>query len=167
VEAKVTAINEPMAYMRVKGSSQGVFIEDGTWAGKDRTLCLAVRFRGEVPHDVRHGKYAVTRHEPISVIHEWGPATVQFVAALWSNEVLEEVVFDFVRRAVDEEIYATLTLTKATVAYAELRSGHADQLLAGEHHRELGEIGLHAEKLELKMRSGSGHVTATYDRSSS
>jgi type VI protein secretion system component Hcp len=152
--------------MRIKGSSQGVFIEDGSRAGKERSLCLAVRFRGDVPHDVRGGKHAVTRHEPVSVIHEWGPATVQFVAALWSNEVLDEVVFDFIRRDVTEEVYATLTLTKATVAYAELRSGHGERLLAGQY-RELGEVGLHAEKLELKMKSGSGHVTASYDRSPS
>jgi type VI secretion system Hcp family effector len=157
--------NRWMAYMHVKGSSQGVFLEDGTRAGKDKTLCLSVRFRGDVPHDVRHGKYAVTKHEPISVVHEWSPATVQFVSALWSNEVLDEVVFEFVREDTGgkEQVYGTLTLTKATVAYAEIRPGGGDALDEGEH-RTLGDVGLHAEKMELKMKSGSGQVTATYDR---
>jgi type VI protein secretion system component Hcp len=156
-----------MAFMRVKGSSQGVFLEDGSRAGKERTLCAAVRFRGDVPHDVRHGKHAVTRHEPISVIHQWSPATVQFVAALWSNEVLDEVALQFLRGDPrgGEDSFAILTLTKATVAYADLRTGHKDWV-DGEH-RQLCDVGLHAEKLEFKMKHGSGWVTANYDRSSS
>jgi type VI secretion system Hcp family effector len=152
--------------MRVKGSSQGVFADDASQAGKERTLCVSVRFRGEVPHDVRQGKYAVTRHEPVSIIHEWTPATVQFTAAMWSNEVLDEVHLEFIRvKEGHEEVFATLTLTKATVAFAELRSGHSDWL-AGEH-RQLAEVGLHAEKLEYKMKHGSGYVTASYDRGQS
>jgi type VI secretion system Hcp family effector len=159
--------NQTMAYMKAKGSSQGGFLEDGTRAGKDRTLCLAVRFRGEVPHDVRGGggKYTTTRHEPISVVHEWGPATVQFMSALWSNETLDEVDLEFIR--VDgkgkEEVYAHLTLTKATVAYVELRSGETAPLAEGEH-RALGEVGLHAEKVEFKLASAGGPMVASYDR---
>jgi type VI secretion system Hcp family effector len=154
-----------MAYMHVKGSSQGGFLADGSRAGKGRTLCLAVRFRGEVPHDVRHGKHAVTQHEPISVIHEWSPATAQFLSALWSNEVLDEVGLDFVRQdpGGKEEVYATLTLTHATVAYVELRSGKTETLVAGEHGA-LDDVGLRAEKIEFKIKDGSGQVTAHYDR---
>jgi type VI secretion system Hcp family effector len=163
-EGTVSTSSSWMAYMHVKGSSQGVFQEDGSRAGKDKTLCRSVRFRGEVPHDVRNGKYAVTKHEPISVIHELCPATVQFVSALWSNEVLDEVVFEFVREdaAGKEQVYATLTLNKVTVAYAELRPG--DQALAEGEHRPLADVGVHAEKMELKMKTASGQVTATYDR---
>jgi type VI secretion system Hcp family effector len=154
-----------MAYMRVKGSTQGAFLDDSSRAGKGHTLCFAVRFRGDVPHDVRHGKHAVTQHEPISVIHEWTPATAQFLSALWSNEVLDEVGLDFVRQdpGGKEEIYASLTLTKATVAYLELRSGRTEELIGGEH-RALSDVGLRAEKIEFKLKSGSGQVTATYDR---
>ncbi|HEY6459863.1 MAG TPA: type VI secretion system tube protein Hcp [Polyangiaceae bacterium] len=160
--------NLAMAYMKAKGSSQGAFLEDHSRAGKDRTLCLAVRFRGEVPHDVRGGKYATTRHEPISVVHEWGPATVQFMSALWSNETLDEVSFEFVRQddGGKEEVYATLSLSKATVAYVELRSGDVARLVEGEH-RALGEAGLLAEKVEFKLVGASGPMVATYDRSKS
>jgi type VI secretion system Hcp family effector len=160
-----------MAYMHVKGSSQGAFQEDGSHAGKGRTLCQAVRFRGDVPHDVRNGKHAVTKHEPVSVIHEWGPATVQFLSALWSNEVLDEVGFEFVRqdRGGKEEVYATLTLTKATVAYVELRSGRAESGKAAvdEEWRTFDDVGLHAEKIEFTFKDGGGKVTASYDRKKS
>jgi type VI secretion system Hcp family effector len=154
-----------VAYMHVKGSSQGGFMEDGTRAGKGKTLCQSVRFRGDVPHDVRGGKHAVTKHEPISVVHEWGPATAQFLSALWSNEVLDEVVLEFPRQDKDgkEEIYATLTLTKATVAYVELRSGKAEQSVEGDW-RAHDDVGLHAEKIEFTIKDGSGKVTATYDK---
>jgi type VI secretion system Hcp family effector len=154
-----------MAYLRAKGSAQGAFHEDKSRAGKDRTLCLSVRFRGEVPHDVRGGTHATTQHEPISVVHEWGPATVQFVTALWSNETLDEVAIDFVRPdgKGKEEVFATLTLTQATVAYAELRSGDTATLTEG-MHRPVSAVGLRAEKIEFKLNAGGGPMTATYDR---
>jgi type VI secretion system Hcp family effector len=149
--------------MHVKGSTQGPFMEDGTRAGKGKSLVVAVRFRGEVPHDVRHGKHAVTKHEPISVVHEWGPTTAQFLSALWANEVLDEVGLEFVRQdsTGKEEVYATLTLSKATVAYVELQSGAAERA-AGEW-RPHDDVGLYAEKIEFMIKSGSGKVTATYD----
>jgi type VI secretion system Hcp family effector len=154
------------AYMYVKSSSQGTFLDDSSRAGTGKSLCRAVRFRGDVPHDVRQGSsYAVTQHEPISVIREWGPSTVQFLSSLWSNEVLDEVRFEFVRQDSngDETVYATMTLTKATIAYVELRSGNTSELLEGDH-RALDMIGFQAEKIEFKLKDASGDATANYDR---
>ena len=155
-----------LTYMRVKGSTQGAFLDDSSRAGGGRSLCHAVRFRGEVPHDVRKtGAYAVTQHEPISVLAEWGTVTVQFLTALWNNETLDEVEFDFVRSnpGGHEVTYATLTLKKATVAYAELRSGATQDLLAGDHHA-LHLIGLRAEKIEFKVKGPAGDAIANYDQ---
>jgi type VI secretion system Hcp family effector len=154
-----------MAYMQTTGSQQGVFLEDQFASGDNRTLCHSVRFRGEVPHDVRGGKYATTRHEPISVVHEWGPATVQFMSALWSNETLSTVTFEFVRTAEAGgiEVFAHLTLTSATVAYVELQSGDTEKLAEGVN-RALSEVGLHAAKIEFKLKGPQGPMTASYDR---
>jgi type VI protein secretion system component Hcp len=155
-----------MAYMRAKGSAQGAFLEDRSRAGKDRTLCTSVRFRGDVPHDVRGGKYAITRHEPVSIVHEWGPATVQFMTALWSNETLDEVAIEFVLPggAGKEVTFAWLTLKKATVAHVELRSGDTGKLAEGVH-RPLADVGLLAEQIEFKLQGPDGPVVASYDRS--
>ncbi|MGH7298616.1 MAG: type VI secretion system tube protein Hcp [Polyangiaceae bacterium] len=157
--------NQEMAYMKAKGSSQGTFAEDATRAGQDRTLCVSVGFKAEVPHDVRGGKHATTRHEPISVVHVWSPATVQFLTALWANETLDEVDIAFIRPdgKGKEEEYATLTLTKATVAYVKLRSGDTEALAEG-LHRALCDVGLHAEKIEFKLQGPSGQLVAKYDR---
>jgi type VI secretion system Hcp family effector len=154
--------------MHVKGSSQGAFLEDKSRAGKGRTSCLAVTFRGEVPHDVRDGKHAVTKHDPIMVTHEWTPATAHFLSALWSNEILDEVKLEFARqdKGGKEEVYATLTLTKATVAYVELRSGKEQEPEEGEY-RPVADVGLVAEKIEFKLKGEGGQVTATYDRKKS
>lgn len=163
----MTTGNQGMAYMKAKGSSQGTFLEDHSRAGKDRTLCVSVRFRGDVPHDVRGGgKYATTRHEPVSVVHEWGPATVQFMTALWANETLDEVELEFVLPGgADREVtFAWLTLKKATVAYVELVSGNTGKLAEGTH-RQLGEVGLHAEQIEFKLNGSDGPMVASYDRS--
>src|SRR5579859_1912614 len=85
------------AYMSVKGASSSGF-PGAPSSGGGKTRCLAVRFRGEVPHDVRKGSaHAVTQHEPITVVREWGPASAQALTSLWNNQVLDEVRFDFVR----------------------------------------------------------------------
>jgi type VI secretion system Hcp family effector len=161
----VTTANQAMAYMQATGSSQGLFAEDGSRAGKDKTLCLSVAFKGEVPHDVRAGQHATTRHEPVSIVHEWSPATVQFLAALWANEPLKEVALSFVRPdgTGKEEEYATLTLSTATVAYVKLRSGNTAELAAGDH-RALCDVGLRAEKIEFKLKTSGGQKVATYER---
>lgn len=158
-----------LAYMHVKGSAQGAFLDDKSRAGKGKTLCLSVKFRGEVPHDIRGGQsHAVTKHDPISVVREWGPSTAQFLTALWNNEILDEVGFEFVRQSAagKEEVYATLTLKKATVAYVETHAGDAKHLLS-EGWRSVDVIGLHFEKIEFKFTDGSGQATASYDRSKS
>jgi type VI secretion system Hcp family effector len=150
--------------MFVKGSSSG-FPGGAAPGGAAKSRCLAVRFRGDVPHDVRGGAaHAVTQHEPITAIREWGPSSAQLLTALWNNQVLEEVRFEFVRDEGETEIvYATLTLGRATVAFVELRSGNSDELLEGDY-RALDLVGFHAEKIELKIKDAGGDATANYDR---
>lgn len=156
---------QAMAYMKAKGSAQGTFAEDKSRAGKDRTLCLSVGFRGEVPHDVRGGKQSTTHHKPVSIVHLWSPATVQFMTALWANETLDEVEIAFVRPdgTGKEEEYATLKLTKATVAYVDLKSGETARLAEGQHWA-LCDVGLNAEKIEFKLKGEGGPLVASYDR---
>ena len=157
--------DEPLAYMHVKSSVQGAFLDDASRAGSDRNICLAVRFRGDVPHDVRQGSYAATRHEPITVVREWSASTVQFLIAMWNNESLDEVGFDFVRTNADgkEEIYATLTLTSATIAFVELRSGDTAGLISTAP-RAVDFIGFHAESIEFKVTGPKGDAKAVYQR---
>jgi type VI protein secretion system component Hcp len=150
-------------FMTVKGASAAGFPGDSSGGGKTR--CLAVRFRGDVPHDVRKsGAHAVTQHEPITAIRAWGPSSAQILTALWNNQILEEVRFDFLRDEGEKDIvYATLTLTQATVAFVELRSGDTEKLLAGDY-RALEVSGFHAEKIEFKIKDTGGDATANYDR---
>lgn len=157
---------ETLAYMHVKSSDQGTFADDASRAGTDRSICLAVRFRGEVPHDVKKGSsYAVTQHEPVTVVREWSASTVQFLTAMWNNQTLDEVGFDFVRTNKDgkEEIYATLTLTSARVAFVELRSGNTAGLLESSP-RSVDYIGLQAQVITFVVKGPNGDATASYQR---
>jgi type VI protein secretion system component Hcp len=160
--------SETFAYMHVKSKAQGVFVDDKTKAGAAKSLCLAVRFRGDVPHDVRKGGFAVTEHEPITVVRDWSASTVQFLTSFWANEVLDEVKFDFVRPddAGKEQTFATLTLTQVTVAFVELRSGNTAELVEAAP-RTLEYIGLRAQGIEFNVDSPSGGVTANYSRQAS
>lgn len=160
--------SEAFAYMHVKSSAQGGFLDDESQAGSSKTLCLAIRFRGDVPHDARKGSYAVTQHEPITVVREWSPSTVQFLTSLWNNELIDEVGFDFVRpdTAGKDEVYATLTLNQVTVAFVELRSGNTAGLTSGDL-RAVDYIGFHAQQISFKVTGPNGPVEASYVRKAS
>ncbi len=157
--------SQTFAYMHVKSASQGVFLDDATHAGKSKSLCLAVRFRGDLPADVRKGAYAVANVEPITVLREWSESTVQFMNAFWNNEVIEEITFDFMRpdNAGKEAAFASLTLKRVTVTFVELRSGDTAPLLA-HAPRTLEYLGLQPEVVSFKILSARGTLDATYDR---
>ncbi|MCL2724724.1 MAG: type VI secretion system tube protein Hcp [Polyangiaceae bacterium] len=152
--------------MRVKSAAQGVFKSDQSRAGVGYTLCLAVRFRGEVPHDVRGGNaYKVTQHEPITVIRRWSASTSQFLIAMWNNEVLTEVFFEFIQHdpGGKEVVFATMTLTKVTVVSVELRSGNTHELVESDHGA-LDVLGFHAEGIEFTFMEDGGGATAKYSQ---
>ena len=87
------------------------------------------------------------------------------MTSFWANEVLSEIGFDFVRQNAQgqEEVYATLTLTKATIAFVELRSGNTESLIPNQP-RDLEYIGIHAQQIEFKVNDAAGPATASYDR---
>jgi type VI protein secretion system component Hcp len=130
-------------------------------------MCLDFRFSCEIPHDVRKekGEYSVVEHKPVSIITEWNPLVVQCLSAAWSNEVLDEVSLDFARfdSSGQEVTFATMTLSKATVAVMDLGSGDTSRFVQGEY-LGLAQIGLSPEKIEFKVKDKGGDASAHYDR---
>src|SRR5579872_4382408 len=72
----------------------------GPIRGKDKygsSTCHAFEYQVEPPLDITTGHASGKRqHNPIKITKEWGDATPQLFQAVWSNEVLESVVIQFV-----------------------------------------------------------------------
>jgi type VI secretion system Hcp family effector len=151
-----------MFYMKIVGAEQGAFHSDSPRAGDKGSLCLGFKFRGEAPNDQRRGS---TQVGPITVIKAWGPSSPQILAALWHGEVLTEVTLEFVRPNDKgaEMVFETIVLKNASVASVERRVGQLSELVEGGVHRDLEEIGLRYESMEVKHKADSGHTVVKYD----
>lgn len=151
-------------YLKVTGSSQGPFTSDTPGDGTGRSLCYGFRFKGVADNDPTRGAASAARsHEPIAVLKAWGPSSPQFAQAFWCNEVLKEVVFDFVRAekvGAAETPFEQITLKGATIAFIERKAGHLGDV-PPDAPFELEEIGFRFE--EMTMKSIQGKTVATYD----
>ena len=151
-----------MFYMKIVGAEQGTFHSDSARAGDKGSLCIGFKFKGEAPNDQRRGSLQLG---PITVTKAWGPSSPQILAALWQGETLKEVVLEFVRpdEKGAETVFETITLKNASVASVERRVGQLSELVEAGVHRDLEEIGLRFESMEVKHKGASGHTVVKYD----
>jgi type VI secretion system secreted protein Hcp len=151
-------------YMKVTGTSQGPFASDSPHAGDGRSLCYGFHFKGAANNDPTRGAANAARsHEPLLVLKAWGPSSPQFAQAFWSNEVLKEVVFDFVRSQESgpkEAAFEQIILKGATVVSLERKAGPDVTLPEGAPF-ELEEIGFRFE--EMSIKSVPAKIVANYD----
>jgi len=151
-----------MFYMKVVGADQGAFQSDSPRAGDRGSLCVGFKFRGEVPNDQKRGNVQIG---PIVVIKPWGPSSPQLLNALWQGETLSEVTLEFVRpdEKGSELVFETIVLKNASVASIDRRVGNLSEFAEDGIHRELEEIGLRFESLEVKHKGASGQTVSKYD----
>ena len=151
-----------MFYMKIVGADQGTFHSDSKRAGDKGSLCIGFKFRGEAPNDQRRGSVQLSA---ITIIKTWGPSSPQILGALWQGETLKEVVLEFVRpdEKGAETIFETIVLKNASVATVERRVGQLSELVEGGVHRDLEEIGLRFESMEVKHKGDSGQTVVKYD----
>ncbi|WP_394838106.1 type VI secretion system tube protein Hcp [Pendulispora rubella] len=161
----MTATEQSLIYLEIKGSKQGEFKTDDAQARAGKTVCLAFGHGIDVPHDTQGKGRAVVRNKPVWVICEWNPLVVQCQQAAWDNEELKEVVIKRARRDSNgnEVVYATTTLTKATVAKFRTLSGPTSKWLPG-NHPDLARISFLASKIDVTLHSPDGDTRAHYDR---
>ena len=107
-------------YVTIKGRKQGQF-KGESLREREKGKIPALRFVYAVksPRDAATGQASGKRqHTPIMITKQWGPASPQIFQALVTNEVLEQVLFEFIQTGADgaEEVYYTITLTNAAIA---------------------------------------------------
>jgi type VI secretion system secreted protein Hcp len=85
-------------YISIKGQKQGPFKGEALQKGFEGKIA-GLKFRYELvsPRDIATGMATGRRqNKPVMITKEWGAASPQLFQALVTNEVLPEVVIDFV-----------------------------------------------------------------------
>lgn len=106
-------------YVVVEGTKQGLFANESIVGNHpNRLVGRDFDYLVKVPRDVATGMVSGKRqHGPVVLTREWGAATPQLFQALFSNEVLKAVTFEFYQtnQNGEEELGGLVKLTNATV----------------------------------------------------
>jgi len=115
-------------YFSVKGKTQGQLKGEAMRESRADQWMVGLSFAHQIqsPRDVATGRASGKRqHGPIVVAKEWGPATPQLMQALATNEMLDEVNFEFIKTNDEgiEYVYHKISLVNATVSKVEYNTG--------------------------------------------
>lgn len=150
-------------YVSIEGAKQGNFkgsVDPGGKAGKLGAGKIAgIRFNAETtsPRDTATGLATGKRqHKPITITKEWDAASPQLFQALVTNEILNHVLFEFVKvnPKGESSIHFTVRLTDAAVAsmrsYLDLTDTSGDRFDA----HELEDVAFTFKTIEIEDRDG-------------
>ena len=149
-------------YVTVRGAKQGAFKAE-TVREKHQNKIPGVSFHYSVssPRDAASGQASGKRtHQPVTFVKEWGAATPQFLQALYTNESLPEVLFEFVRTDANGEefVYHTVKLVNAAVSEIEQYVAEDEEHEAHDV-RELEEISFTFQRIEIESKVGKTMAT--------
>jgi type VI secretion system Hcp family effector len=143
-------------YMKIESAKSGTFKGGVSRKG---SLWIPVL---EVSHPAGREGLGKSQHKPIVVIKEIDGASAQLHRALTNNEVLKEVVIEFVRsdapgkEAGKETVYQTVTLTNATIAGLKT-------IRSGKQEKEEEEVLFTYQKMEVTDQLGKKRVADDWE----
>jgi type VI secretion system secreted protein Hcp len=146
------------AYLRIEGTKQGKFKGETTGTHAGSISVIEFNYHPQAPRDVATGRASGKRmHETVTIVKQVDASSPQLMRAMNTNEVLKEVLIEFVHPgpAGKEEVYKTMLLTDAIIS-AVHRTGGAG---AGRTN-EREEVAFTFQKIEL---SGKGGKTMAAD----
>jgi type VI secretion system secreted protein Hcp len=144
----------------VTGVKQGQFKGDNP-SGK----MIGLGFENQIlsPRDLATGQASGKRqHKPLKIIKEWGPASPQFYEAVVNNELLTNVLLEFVQTTPQgiEQVFYTINLTDASISDFRQFIGPWPETTA--NLRELEEIEFVFEKIEIHHIIGKTSAEDTW-----
>lgn len=118
---------------------------------------ISFHYNVKSPRDAATGQASGKRtHHPVTFVKEWGPSSPQFFQALCNNEVLTEVLFEFIKTDPNGEEYVYHTIKLVNAAVSEI-----DQYLAGDAKQdsthdthELEKISFTFQRIEMENKDG-------------
>jgi type VI secretion system secreted protein Hcp len=149
-------------YVTIKGKTQGTFKGEGTKGDADRIPVVSYEYEVDSPRDPGSGQPTGRRqHKPVVFTKEIGAASPEIFKALVDNEVLTEVVFEFLKFSPNgkETVEFKVTLTNAGVALFRqtVRIGQQGGPIVDS--RPLEEVSLTFQKIELDYLSGEAEAS--------
>jgi len=120
--------------MQVTGTKQGLFKGDDFILGRPTANLITLsgyQFEVVSPQDIATGQPSgKVQYKPVTVTHELGGSSPEFLAAAATNEVLTSVVINFYRadRTGKQVNYYRVTLTNATVSDVKQYTGSSSVL---------------------------------------
>jgi type VI secretion system secreted protein Hcp len=147
-------------YVSIEGTKQGKFKgESLREKHKEKISGLAFHYEVKSPRDAASGQASGKRqHSPITITKEWGAATPQIFQALVTNEVLKQVLLEFVRTNAngEEEIYHKITLTEAAIVQLKqyTRDEETTERGVSGDGRELEDVSFTFRRIEISNISG-------------
>lgn len=160
-----TVAQADSVFVSIRGTKQGQFRGEAPQVNvKDKLVGVAFRYELTSPRDAATGMATGKRvHKPVVITKEWGAASPQLFQALVTNEVLQEVVIDFVGVNANGESYLThrIRLTNATVVnIAHFSEGIGPGTTGAKHAsgssglRHLEEVSFVFQRIDLEDMNG-------------
>ena len=115
-------------YVKIEGTKQGEFKGNVQRMSSRWIEIASFSQAAESPRDAATGQASGRRkHEPIVITKQAGASSPQIWQALHTNELLKDVLFQFVRTTAEgkEQVYHTIKLTNATIASVERIGGNS------------------------------------------
>jgi len=151
-------------YVTIKGTTQGKFKGESSREGhKEKIAGLKFGYELKSPRDIATGQASGKRqHNPVSFTKEWGPSSPMIFQACATNEVLTDVLFEFIKTDPNgkEVIYHKIKLTNATVANIKQYTGGGDasassaKTTATYDTHELEDVSMTFQKIEIENVPG-------------
>jgi type VI secretion system Hcp family effector len=154
------------AYVSITGQKQGAFKGESLRNTGNLKWSEVLGFSMAVttPRDPSTGALTGRRaHGPVKIVKAWGAASPQLLTALCTNEVLTQVVIQFIKtnQNGDEYVFQTATLTNAAVSDVCRFTGDPDadhtpksSQSEGEDTRELERVGFVYQKIAVEDVDG-------------
>jgi type VI secretion system secreted protein Hcp len=154
-------------YASFKGVKQGDFKGESTQKSHEGTIPgVAFSYGVIVPRDTTTGQASGKRqHQPVVFTKEWGASSPQFYTAAYTNEVLSAVAFNFYITGPTgiQQLDHTVKLTNATIVSVKQSTSLPQQGGPVIDSRELEEISLTFQKIEITSIPGGTTATDTWN----
>jgi len=150
-------------YVTITGTKQGAFKGESIREKHSSKISgLSYSHSIQSPRDVATGQASGKRqHGAVVITKEWGASTPQIFQALVSNEVLKDVLFEFVQTTPDgqEQVYYTVKLSHATVSAVSYSTGGSESAETAKHTaaydtHELEKVSFTYQKIEVEHKAG-------------
>jgi type VI secretion system secreted protein Hcp len=151
----------------VHGARQGDFKGEGTGiTNKDKIPGVGFSYGAVSPRDASSGlATGKVVQQPAVLTKEWGVSSPQFYSALFTNETLTSVVFEFMQANAQGVLFVnhTIQLTNATVSAMHEHVWISAPNLPPADQRNLQEISFVFQKIEISSTAGGTSVLGTWE----